>query len=56
MKCDLCGNEIEESFLGKIKGSIIKVKEGEKNKLHYVCSECQKKHKDKVKEELKKGK
>jgi len=52
MKCDLCGKEIEEAFLGKIKGSVVKVKEKDKNKLFYVCPECQKKHKGKIKEEL----
>lgn len=52
MKCDLCGKEIEEAFLGKIKGSVVKIKEKDRNKLFYVCPECQKKHKGKIKEEI----
>jgi transposase len=44
-KCSLCGTKIENTFLEKIKGTQI----GKK----FVCSECQKKHKDKVKEMLK---
>jgi len=54
-KCSICGKKIEETFLGKLEGTIIKIKEGDKNKLHYVCPECQKKHKDKLKEELAKS-
>lgn len=42
MKCALCGNKIETTFLGKIIGTHI----GKKT----VCNECQKKHK--TKEEL----
>jgi hypothetical protein len=52
-KCALCGNEIKESFLEKLKGTRVFIKEGEKNKEFLVCNECQKKHKDKLKEELK---
>jgi len=40
-KCDICGNKIETTFLGKIKGTYMKKK--------MVCSDCQKKYK---KEEL----
>jgi DNA-directed RNA polymerase subunit RPC12/RpoP len=43
MKCDLCGKEIEETFLGKLKGTILKTIEKGRNKLSYICSECQKK-------------
>jgi len=50
-KCDLCGRKIEETFLGKLEGTMVKVKEGEKNKICYVCPECQKKRKN-LKEEL----
>jgi hypothetical protein len=35
MKCSICNKEIEQTFLGKIKGTYIKGKP--------VCSECQKK-------------
>jgi ribosome-binding protein aMBF1 (putative translation factor) len=46
MECDLCGKEIEETFLGKIKGSVVKINEAGKNKIFNVCSDCQKKEKD----------
>ncbi|MBS3150778.1 hypothetical protein J4443_00150 [Candidatus Woesearchaeota archaeon] len=49
MKCDLCGDEIGEGFLGKIKGAYVKINEERK----VVCSECQRKYKDKLKEKFK---
>ena len=49
MKCDLCKNEITESFLGKIKGAYIKTD----GKRKVVCSECQRKYKGKMSEQLK---
>ena len=52
MKCDLCKKDIEEAFLGKAKGSIVKMKQGEKNKIYNVCSECQKKYGKSIKEEV----
>ena len=52
MKCDLCGKEIGETFLGKIKGSVVKIREKDRNRLFYICHECQKKHKGKIKEEI----
>ncbi|MFH1248594.1 MAG: hypothetical protein V1660_00385 [archaeon] len=52
MKCELCNCEIEETFLGKIKGSVVLTKEGEKNKLHHVCSKCQKKHGKDIKKQF----
>lgn len=51
-KCALCMNDIKETFLGKLKGTKVFIKEGEKNREVLVCNECQKKHKDKLKEEL----
>ncbi|MCK4589929.1 MAG: hypothetical protein KAT77_05785 [Nanoarchaeota archaeon] len=42
MKCEICKNKIEEIFLSKIKGTIIK-KPGS-SKPHYLCPDCQKKH------------
>ncbi|MDO8556491.1 MAG: hypothetical protein Q7R96_04955 [Nanoarchaeota archaeon] len=36
MKCDQCGNKIEETFLGKIRGTYI----GKKT----ICPLCQKKN------------
>jgi len=55
-KCELCNEEIKETFLGKLDGAVVKVKDGDKNKLYYACSGCQKKHGDKLKEELESGK
>jgi hypothetical protein len=46
MECDICGKEIEETFLGKLKGSIVKINEAGKNKIYHVCSDCQKSTKD----------
>lgn len=40
-KCSICNSKIEELFLGKIKGAIVK-KPGS-NKHYPVCFECQKK-------------
>lgn len=40
MKCELCKSAIEELFLGKMKGTIIKDKKG---KHHSICFDCQKK-------------
>ena len=47
-KCTICKNQIQELFLEKLKGTIVK-KPGS-SKFHEVCSECQKKFK--TKEEL----
>ena len=52
MKCDICNEEIEEIFLGKIKGTLVKLKKGEKIKEYFVCNKCQKEYGDKVKKEL----
>ena len=43
MKCSICSKKIEETFLNKIVGTIMKV-DGKKKA---VCSECQKKLKTK---------
>ncbi|HUS50722.1 MAG TPA: hypothetical protein VMZ91_11195 [Candidatus Paceibacterota bacterium] len=40
-KCVICNSEIKEEF-GKLQGTVLKVKENNKNKLIYVCSDCQK--------------
>jgi DNA-directed RNA polymerase subunit RPC12/RpoP len=53
-KCSICGNKIEETFLGKMSGTVVKIKKGDKNEVFYVCNECQKKFKGKIKEELSK--
>ncbi|MEM4336974.1 MAG: hypothetical protein QXG86_03140 [Candidatus Woesearchaeota archaeon] len=44
MKCEICKLKIEETFLGKIKGTYLKDKKGKK---HVVCGICQKKYKTK---------
>jgi uncharacterized protein YlaI len=41
VKCILCGDYIQEEN-EKLKGTILKVKENNKNKFVYVCSACQK--------------
>ncbi len=40
-KCVICGKGIGEEY-GKLQGTIVKVKEDNKNRLIYVCSDCQK--------------
>ena len=40
-RCVICDKNIEENK-GKLDGTMIKVKENSKNKLIYVCSECEK--------------
>ena len=44
MKCEICKNKINETFLRKLIGTYIK---DDKGKKHTVCFECQKKFKDK---------
>lgn len=41
MKCEICKEKIEETFLKKIKGTFIK---DEKGKKHMVCPDCQAKY------------
>ena len=38
MKCEICKNKIETTFLKKIVGTIVK---DEKGKKHTICSKCQ---------------
>ncbi|MCX6711767.1 MAG: hypothetical protein NT139_01880 [Candidatus Woesearchaeota archaeon] len=45
IKCAICGEKIETTFLEKIKGTYIKKKT--------ICSNCQRKYKDKLKEKIK---
>jgi uncharacterized protein with PIN domain len=52
-KCDLCGADIEETFLEKSKGAIIKINKDGKNKIYYICPNCQRQFGNKLKEELK---
>ncbi len=44
MKCEICKNKVEKTFLGKLLGTYVKDGKGKK---HSVCFECQKKFKDK---------
>jgi len=39
MKCEVCKTKIQETFLKKVVGTVIK---DEKGKNHFVCSNCQK--------------
>lgn len=43
-KCKICKNKIQETFLGKIIGTIVKDSKGKK---YHICFECQKKFKNK---------
>jgi DNA-directed RNA polymerase subunit RPC12/RpoP len=40
-KCSICNKEVEEDY-GKLNGTMLKIKNDNKNSLIYVCSECQK--------------
>ncbi|MEW6063100.1 MAG: hypothetical protein AB1571_01900 [Nanoarchaeota archaeon] len=40
VKCDICKEKIEVTFLGKIKGAYINVK----GRLKAICPDCQKKY------------
>ena len=51
MKCEICKNKIEETFLKKIIGTHIKDAKGKK---HLVCNDCQQKFKNDKAEMLKK--
>jgi len=39
MKCGICKKKIDETFLKKIIGTVVKDKKGKK---HHICSGCQK--------------
>ncbi len=54
-KCILCGQKLDEGFAEKFIGTVVKIKgKDNKNKLYYCCSDCQKKHGNKIKEEVEK--
>ncbi|MEK6890599.1 MAG: hypothetical protein AABX03_00515 [Nanoarchaeota archaeon] len=55
-KCFLCGDKIGESFLGKLNGTIISVSKNTATGKEYICSDCQKKYKDNLKEVVEKEK
>lgn len=40
MKCEICKGKIDETFMKKIVGTVVK---DEKGKKHHICHECQKK-------------
>ncbi|MEK6937350.1 MAG: hypothetical protein AABW58_04740 [Nanoarchaeota archaeon] len=44
MKCSLCNEKVDTGILEKVKGTYIKKK--------LVCSNCQKKYKDKLTEQV----
>ncbi|MBI4148910.1 hypothetical protein HY491_00535 [Candidatus Woesearchaeota archaeon] len=46
MKCELCHEQIQETFLKKLLGTVMK---DEKGKKHYVCRRCQQENQDKPK-------
>jgi transposase-like protein len=52
MKCDLCSAELEENFLEKKKGTVVKINKNGKNRLDYICPNCQRQFGNKLKEEL----
>ncbi len=46
-KCEICNEKIEEDEMGKLAGTIVKVKNKEgKNERRYICRECQINKKD----------
>lgn len=47
-KCEICNEKIEETFLGKINGTTIRVEKNTRTGFVFVCSSCQKEHKDKI--------
>lgn len=42
-QCETCGKEIEETFLGKLNGTLVKEIKNNKTIYHYFCPVCQKK-------------
>ena len=54
-KCDICKRDVKTLFLDKLEGTKVYIKDGDKNREFFVCSECQRKHRDNLKEELKKA-
>lgn len=54
-KCCICGEKIEETFLGKINGTTVRVSKNTKTGYDFVCNSCQKEHKDKLKEVVNKN-
>ncbi|MCR4284809.1 MAG: hypothetical protein NUV97_02055 [archaeon] len=53
-KCALCKENIGTTFLEKLEGTLVRVGEGENSRKFYVCSGCQKEHKENLKEKISK--
>ncbi len=49
-KCELCNEHIEETFLGKLDGTTVRVEKNTRTGFVYVCNNCQIEHGDKIKE------
>ncbi len=52
LKCEICSDEIEKGFMDKIIGTSLKIKNGDKSNIVYVCSFCQKKYGDDIKNQV----
>jgi gluconate kinase len=50
--CSICKKDIKNTFLDKIEGTRVFIKKDNRNEEFFACSSCQKKYKDKLKEEL----
>jgi uncharacterized protein with PIN domain len=51
-KCALCKEELKNSFMEKVEGTVIKTGTGETSKKYWVCTACQKENKDQLKEKV----
>ncbi|MBI2628705.1 hypothetical protein HYW74_01320 [Candidatus Pacearchaeota archaeon] len=43
-KCELCNEKIEETFLGKLNGTTVRVEKNTRTGFVYVCNNCQRQH------------
>ena len=53
-KCILCSEKIMPGFIDKPLGTVVKIKKDSKTEFFNVCPDCQKKFRDKLKEEIEK--
>jgi hypothetical protein len=51
-KCEICKEDIILGFMDKPRGTIVKVKDDEKNNFIHICRDCQKKFGDGLMAEL----
>lgn len=51
MKCAICGKELQNTFLGKMRGNIVK----SAGKTNYVCNECFKENQNNIKQKVNKS-